>query len=73
MCALPSLVDVRLDGGARASDITREDRLDQQTVLALEPILARDVATARAVVESHIDEAWQRAHLGLAGSEPVAL
>jgi DNA-binding GntR family transcriptional regulator len=39
----------------------------------IEPILARDVVTARVVVESHIDEAWQRAHLGLAGSEPVAL
>lgn len=46
---------------------------ERQHRLLIEPILARDVASARAAVESHIDEAWQRAHLGLAGSEPVAL
>jgi DNA-binding GntR family transcriptional regulator len=46
---------------------------ERQHRLLIEPILARDAATARAALESHIDEAWQRAHLGLAGHEPVAL
>jgi DNA-binding GntR family transcriptional regulator len=46
---------------------------ERQHRLLIQPILERDVPAARSAVESHIDEAWQRAHLGLAGSEPVAL